>query len=52
MKFARRVRYVRATAVSGVLAAFVPSAVDAADQKLIGDQQLHDRPAVHSYVAR
>ena len=33
MKFARKVRYVRAIVVSGVLAAFVPSVVEAAENQ-------------------
>ena len=33
MKFARKVRYVRALIVSGVLAAFAPSAVEAQNRK-------------------
>ena len=32
MKFARKVRYVRAIIVWGVLAAFAPSVVEAADE--------------------
>ena len=39
MKFARKVRYVRAIVVSGVLAAFVPGVVEAAETK----QQLIER---------
>jgi cytochrome c peroxidase len=35
MKFARNWRYVCAIVISGVLAAFVPSVVDAADNKLL-----------------
>jgi cytochrome c peroxidase len=35
MKFARKSRYVCAIVISGVLAAFVPSVVDAADNKLL-----------------